>query len=116
MAVVQAVLKEIARAPHVRPVVFLDRELDYVPADDYPKISAYRGELMQALKPYPISPLLHEEALKRISEDSKTYKILILKTTMTMPYTSVFLRLDCKYLSDEGEQKIRRAMKQAGLK
>jgi len=55
--------------------------------------------------------LPHEKILGKISDAGKDYKILVLKTTMTMPYTSVFLQLDCKYCTDEGEQKIRQAMK-----
>ena len=59
----------------------------------------------------PIQSLPHEKILGKISEPGKDCKILALKTTMTMPYISVFLQLDCKYCTDEGEQKIRQAMK-----
>jgi hypothetical protein len=52
-----------------------------------------------------------EKNLGRISEADEDYKIVVLNTTMTMPYTSVFLQLDCKYYTSEGEQKIRQSMK-----
>lgn len=52
-----------------------------------------------------------KKILGRISEAGKDYEILFLKTTMTMPYTSVFLQLACKYCTSEGEQKIRQSMK-----
>jgi hypothetical protein len=52
-----------------------------------------------------------KKILGRISEAGKDYKILVLKTAMTMPYTSVFLQLDCKYCTSEGEQAIRQSMK-----
>jgi hypothetical protein len=34
----------------------------------------------------------------------------VLKTRMTIPYTSVFLRLDCGYWSDEQEKRLREKM------
>jgi hypothetical protein len=116
LAVTKAVLTELGRVQHVRPVVFLDKELDYVSQRDYATVTAYRDGLKQALKPLPVQSLLHEEILHKLSDEAKTYKVLVLKTTMTMPYTSVFLQLDCKYLSAEGEQRIRAAMKSAGTK
>ncbi|MDE1163777.1 MAG: hypothetical protein PW792_17770 [Acidobacteriaceae bacterium] len=116
LAVTQAVLAELGRTTHVRPVVFLDKELQYVPAQDYAEVNAYREGLKKALKPYPVQSLLHEEILRRLSEEAKTYKVLVLKTTMTVPYTSVFLQLDCRYLSAEGEQRIRAAMQAAGAR
>lgn len=111
LAVTSAVLAEINRSIHVRPLVFLDAELPYVPSSDYAGVSAYREGLKKMLKPYGMQSLPHAEILDKVSETAKTYKVLVLKTTMTVPYTSVFLQLDCKYLSAEGEQKLREAMK-----
>ena len=45
----------------------------------------------------------------------KTFHIVILKTTLTVPYTSVFLQLNCKYWSDDAEGQLRKAMS-AGAK
>lgn len=113
LAVTRAVLWEIGHSIHVRPLVFLDAELPYVPSSDYAGVNAYRDGLQKVLKPYPVQSLPHAEILDRVGETARTYKVLVLKTTMTVPYTSVFLQLDCKYLSDTGEQKIRRAMKES---
>lgn len=110
LAVTRAVLWEIGHSIHVRPLVFLDAELPYVPSDDYKEVNAYRDGLKKVLKPYSVQSLPHAEILDKVSETAKTYRVLVLKTTMTVPYTSVFLQLDCKYLSEEGEQKIRKAM------
>ena len=46
----------------------------------------------------------------RIDEAGKTFRILFIKTTVKIPYTSVYMRLDCGYMSDEVERKIRTAM------
>lgn len=111
LAVTKAVLAAIDHSIHVRPVVYLDAELPYIPEKDYSEIGAYREGLKIALQSHPVRSLLHEQILGKIGEAGKTYKILVLKTTMTMPYTSVFLQLDCKYLDDAGEQTLRQAMK-----
>jgi hypothetical protein len=111
LAVASAVLTALDRSNHVKPIIYLDAELPYVPQQSYPELNAYRENLKKTLQGRPIQSLPHEKILGKISEAGKDYKILVLKTTMTMPYTSVFLQLDCKYCTDEGEQKIRQAMK-----
>jgi hypothetical protein len=46
-----------------------------------------------------------------MNQAGNTFHILILKSTLRVPYTSVFLRLDCKYWSDSAENQLRQAMK-----
>jgi hypothetical protein len=111
LTVASAVLTALDHSNHVKPIIYLDAELPYVPQQSYPELNAYRENLKKTLQGRPIQSLPHEKILGKISEAGKDYKILVLKTTMTMPYTSVFLQLDCKYCTDEGEQKIRQAMK-----
>jgi hypothetical protein len=111
LAVMKAVLAALDHSIHVRPIVYLDAELPYVPEKDYSGIGAYREELKKSLQGRPVSSLLHEQILGKIGEAGKSYKILVLKSTMTMPYTSIFFQLDCRYLDDAGEQKLRQAMK-----
>jgi hypothetical protein len=41
---------------------------------------------------------------------------LIVKTDMTIPYTSVFFELDCGYWNAEAEQRLRQAMLASDLK
>ena len=48
--------------------------------------------------------------ITKIDEAGKTFQVLFIKTTETIPYTTVFMRLDCGYLSDDVERKIRTAM------
>jgi len=37
--------------------------------------------------------------------------VVIIKTDLVLPYTSVFMRLDCGYWSAEAESKLRDSMK-----
>lgn len=111
LEVTNAVLAELGHSIHVEPVVYLDAELPHVPEKDFPGLNSYREGLKKTLTGYTVQSLPHEQILGKISETAKTYKVLVLKTTMTMPYTSVFLQLGCKYWSEENEQQLRRAMK-----
>lgn len=113
LAVTKAVLAALDHSIHVRPIVYLDAELPYVSIADYAGVGAYRDGLTKMLKPYPVQSLPHAEILDKVSETARTYKVLVLKTTMTVPYTSVFLQLDCKYLSTDGERRLREAMKKS---
>ena len=118
LQVVQTVLDQIAKAKHVRPIIFTDAELKLVPEADAKGVTAYREALTRLLSkteadksdnPEPQS-LPHEEIISKLDEAGKTFHILILKTTLTIPYTSVFIRLDCGYWSADAEKRLRAAM------
>lgn len=108
--VVRAVLREINRSVQVRPVVFMDAELPFVTDEDAPGVTTYRAEIKPLLQEYPLEQLPHEKIISTVDEAGKTFHVLVLKTNMTIPYTSVFLRLDCKYWSAEQEKRLRAKM------
>lgn len=111
LTVLQEVLHFIAHSRHVTPVVFMDAELPYVTEENAPGVVNYRGDLKAALGDLPVHSVLHEQLIQQMNQTSNSFHVLILKTTLTIPYTSVFLRLDCKYWSDDAEQQLRQAMK-----
>jgi len=108
--VVRAVLTAINKSIQVRPVIFMDAELPFVTDNDAPGVSAYRAEINQLLHDYPIEQLPHEKIISNIDEAGKTFHVLVLKTNMAIPYTSVFIRLDCKYWSADQEKQLREKM------
>ncbi len=114
LTVVRDVLRSIAHARQVRPVVFMDAELPFVPEQQAPGVNQYRSEIKAALGNLPIHSVLHEQLIHDMNQTSDSFHVLILKTTLTIPYTSVFLRLDCKYWSDADEQELRQEMKNRG--
>lgn len=111
LAVTSTVLSTLDHSVHVNPIVYLDAELPFVPSQNFAQINNYRDDLKKTLHGRSIQSLPHEQILGMISEAGKTYKVLVLKTNMAMPYTSVFFRLDCKYWGEKDEQKLRQAMK-----
>jgi hypothetical protein len=114
--VVRAALQAINASIQVRPVIYMDAELPFVTDADAPGASAYRTEVGQLLHNYKIESLLHEKIISNIDEAGKTFHVLVLKTNLTIPYTSVFIRLDCKYWSADQEERLRRKMDEAAAK
>ena len=108
--VVKAVLGEIDRSIQVRPVVFMDAELPFISDAEAPGVAQYRIKVEELLKGLPTRSLTHEKIISTIEEAGKTFHVLVLKTNMTIPYTSIFLRLDCKYWSAEQEHNLRSLM------
>ena len=113
--VVRRVMHEVVESPHLRPVVFTDAELKAVPEDDAPGVTYYRDSLTHFLGEFNSGSLErqslpHEQIISKLDEAGKTFHILVLKTRMTIPYTSVFLRLDCGYWTDAQEKHLREKM------
>ena len=54
--------------------------------------------------------MLHDQIIARLDESARLFRILIIKTAMTIPYTSIFFELECGYSSAETEERLRFAM------
>jgi hypothetical protein len=114
LEVLKAVVEAVERAPHVRAIALLDSELAFVPERHAPGIDALRGGIAAALAGVETRALPHEDVIRALDEAGRTFRILLLKTTLTLPYTSVFLQLDCGYWTGEAEADLRRRMADAG--
>jgi hypothetical protein len=112
-SVLEYVAKAIASSKHVRATAFLDRELAFVEETDYPGVTHLREEINRAFGKNGLSSVPHAEAISKIDEAGKTFRVLFIKTNTTIPYTSVFMRLDCGYMTDEIDAKIKNAMASA---
>jgi L-fucose mutarotase/ribose pyranase (RbsD/FucU family) len=108
--VLQTVLTALESSKHVRPIVYTDRELAAVPESDAPGISVCREQLATLLKSMRPKVLPHEKIISTLGQTSQTFRVLIIKTNMTFPYTSVFLQLGCAYWSPEAERRLRSAL------
>jgi hypothetical protein len=114
--VIRKVLDAIDGSIQVRPIVYMDAELPFVTEKDAPGVTAYREKVKAALGTRTITSLPHEQIIAKVDDVGKTFHIVVLKTTMTVPYTSVFLQLNCKYWSDDAEAQIRKAMSEGAAK
>jgi hypothetical protein len=114
LQVTKAILDELAQTKHVKPIIYTDTELKYVSEKNAPGISAYREALNKLLQDRSVQVLPHEQIIARLDEAGKTFKVLLIKTPLALPYTSVFLQLDCGYWNADAEKELREAMKKAG--
>jgi len=108
--VVRTVLDQLNKAKHVRPVLFTDAELKVVPETDAAGVTAYREALSSLLGKTEVQSLPHGEIISKLDEAGKTFHVLVLKTNMTIPYTSVFISLECGYWSADAEKRLREKM------
>ncbi len=109
--VVKEVIVAIEKAPHVSGTIYLDQELDYVPEINAPGIDAYRASLNAVLGLRTVMRLPHIDIIKKLDESSDLFNVLILKTDLTLPYTSVFIELGAGYWNDQSEAELRKNMK-----
>lgn len=110
LEVVEHVLKAVSRAKHVRPVIHIDRELKFVSEKHAEGIGDYRAALEKLLANHSAAALPHEDIIAKLDEAGSTFRVLILKTDLTLPYTSVFIRLDAGYWSAEAEAALRKEL------
>jgi L-fucose mutarotase/ribose pyranase (RbsD/FucU family) len=111
--VLQAVLAAIDNSRHVRAGVYLDAELDRVAAQDVQdeqEVIRYRQELARLIGNRETQVLAHDRIIAKLDESAKLFRILILKSTLAIPYTSVFLELQCGYWSRQDEERLRLSM------
>jgi hypothetical protein len=110
-SVLEKVLKAVDGAKHIRPKIWLDKELAFVPESLAPGADEARRRLDEVLKGRGAAPVLHADLIARLDEVGRTFKIVMVKTTLAVPYTSVFLELDCGYWGPDAEAKMREKMK-----
>jgi hypothetical protein len=111
--VTRKVLDAIAACKHVRANVYVDKELGFVDESHAPGAQTYRQQLAALLGDASPKTLPHEEIIAKLDQSAEVFRVLVIKTDMTIPYTSVFFELDCGYWSAEAEQQLRAAISAA---
>lgn len=111
LTVLKTVLAALDRTRHVRANVMVDAELEYVAEKNAPGIKAYRQKLRAVLGAQTVTPLPHEQIIAKLDEAGRTFGVLLFKTKLTLPYTSVYLQLDCGYWDAQSEAELRTAIK-----
>ena len=107
LEVLRTVLDAICASSHVRANVYVDAELKLVEEEDAPGVTALRQQMMGLLADKQTSQLPHEQIIAKLDQAGSLFRVLILKSTLAIPYTSVFLELDCGYWSEKAEKRLR---------
>ena len=106
----QYVLKSVESSTHVNPVIYMDRELGFISEKQVPGIEEFRNRSLELLEGRSVKTLLHNEVFKLLDESASLFRILVIKTNTTLPYTSAFLLMECAYWDGEQEEALRKAM------
>lgn len=98
------VRQTLGEMPHVYPHIYQDAEFDRLREDFCPGIDSIRSALRPLLPAGKVTYREHESLIATLDSVSRFFQVLVLKTNLTIPYSSVFFELDCKYW-DAAQQK-----------
>jgi D-ribose pyranose/furanose isomerase RbsD len=105
--VVDYVLNALESTQHVRPRIFLTRELRAVENDFAPGIDELRGKIAVSLHGHGPTELDQESLLTLLESANQSFDVLVIRTPTALPYSSVFLELQPGYWDAESEQRLR---------
>ncbi|WP_026904182.1 RbsD/FucU domain-containing protein [Pedobacter glucosidilyticus] len=111
LKVLDYTLSQIDSSSHVKPLIYTDKELNYISKEQVENIGDYRAALLKSIGKYQPQSMLHDSVFVNIDKASKLFKVLVLKTDEVIPYSSVFIQLDCKYWTTEKENNLRTNMR-----
>ncbi len=110
ISVLSSVLAQLDAAPHLYPTIYTDQELTFIPEEDAPGVSTFRRLLMEQLESRVVVHLPHDEIIAELDTAARLFQVLVIKTAITIPYTSVFLQLGCGYWNPGAERRLREAL------
>jgi hypothetical protein len=111
ITVLERVFVILGGCKHIKPIIYTDTELTFVREEDAPGIGSYREKLGRLLKGGEGRVLPHEEIIAKLDRAGELFRVLIVKTNMRIPYTSMFFELDCGYWNAQAEKRLRAAMR-----
>jgi len=116
LPVLRYTLNQIDSSTHIKPNFFTDKELNYVSEKQVPEIEKFKLQLFGIIPKDEAQTLFHDSVFVQIAKASQLFRIIVLKTNQLIPYSSVFIQLDCKYWNAENEKKLRESIKNNSIK
>lgn len=105
--VVDYVLASLEQTQHVRPQIYLTRELRSVENDFAPGIDLHRKRITGALHGHEFTELDQQSLLTLLGDANRSFDVLVIRTASALPYTSVFMELQPGYWDAESETRLR---------
>jgi D-ribose pyranose/furanose isomerase RbsD len=109
-SVLKYVDSAVAKNNHITPIIYKDKEFDFLKEDQAVGVTALKNEVTKILDGKPTQTLLHDSVFTKLDQSAKLFKVLVLKTNETIPYSSLFMQLDCKYWNADKEVELRKEM------
>jgi hypothetical protein len=104
------ILDALDESTHVKPIIYQDKELSFITEEQVTGIEQFRSGAASLLEEREVQTMLHDDVFKLLDESSSLFSVLVIKTSCTLPYTSVFMQLDCSYWGPENEKALRDKM------
>lgn len=104
---VSRAVKSFERFKHVNPVAVLDAELEFLDESLCAGVDELKKNLSETLADLVTERVPHEDLLLQLSDAASVYSTLVIKTPSTIPYSSVFFRLECGYWDADREATLR---------
>lgn len=101
------VLASLEQTQHVRPQIYLPRELRSVENDYAPGIEQHRKRMEGALHSHETAEIDQQSLLTLLEDANRSFDVLVIRTTTALPYTSVFIELQPGYWDAESETRLR---------
>ncbi len=105
--VVDYVLNALEETQHVRPKMYVTRELRAIENDFAPGIDQLREKIMASLLAHEPTELDQQSLLTLLESANQSFEILVIRTHTALPYTSVFMELQPGYWDAESEDRLR---------
>lgn len=111
--VLDYVVKELQKAPHIYAHAYRDAEFNFLKEDLCPGIEEFKQKTNKILSASKDSVVYekHENLIAKLNDTGKLFQIVIIKTNLTKPYTSLFFELDCKYWDTEKQKQLKAVSK-----
>jgi len=110
LPVLKQVLTQINLSNHVKPIIYQDKELGFITESQAKGVKQFVQESKTIFGNQTVQTMLHDSVFRKLDTESKLFKVLVIKTNETIPYTSVFLQLDCAYWNGDKEKQLRDAL------
>lgn len=111
LPVLKKILGLIDSSTHVKPNIYTDLELQYMDDTLATGVADYKHKLQSVLHNLPVQSILHDSVFLKMNAAQKLFSVTVLKTEEVIPYSSVFIELDCKYWNSEKESELRGKLK-----
>lgn len=109
---VDFVLRAIEQTEHVRPRIYISREIRSVENDYAPGVEELRKRISASLHSHESTELDHQALLTLIEDANRSFDVLVVRTNTAVPYSSVFMELQPGYWDSDSEQHLREKMQQ----
>ena len=95
---------------HTKPRIYLTRESAALNESETPGIDKFRSQLKIALHGREAETLTQDALEILLTDAKKKYRVLVLKTTSSYAYSSIFLELESGYWDGESETSLRKRL------